>query len=426
MPHPSRSLPRPTRFRRVVVAVCAGLLATTMPFAQAATVADDPDAAKRSVDSELQALREQLHDTEGNLAAAYLSLRETEAQIPGAQAQLTQAEADVKAAEAADRQAAADLALAQANEKKAQEELDATTAEIAKGRDRVASFASQVYMEQGMGSFGAAVDAANPQQFADRMAMVGAVMDNQHSTLTRLATARASQTAQRAHVEALRVDSEKAKKKAEEAVAARRAARQAAADAKRALDSLASAQRAQAAAVQTQLEGEKAREASMQAESDRLAAVIKQRAEEARRAAAAAALRAQSTSGFMAWPMPGGYITSEFGYRIHPITGVSTIHEGRDLAAPCGTPVVAALDGTILSAGPAGGFGNHVVIDHGIQRGVPVATSYNHLQGIAVFGGSVRRGQVIGYEGTTGFSTGCHLHFMVYVDGTPVDPRAWM
>lgn len=415
-----------SRFRRVGLALCATLLVTAMPFAQAATRADDPDAQKQSVDTQLQQLRAQLHDTEASLAEAYLALRDTEAKLPGAQAALTQAEADLRAAEAADAQAAADLQRAQANEQKAIAELDATTAEIARGRGRVASFAGQVYMEQGMGSFGAAVDAANPQQFADRMALVGAVMDNQHSALTRLATARASQTAQKAHVEALRADSERAKKKAEDAVAARTSARAAAQAAKTALDTLAADQRAHSGAVQAKLVGEQQREASMQAESDRLAAVIKQRAEEARRAAAAAALQAQSTTGFMSWPMPGGYVTSEFGYRIHPITGVRTLHEGRDLAAPCGTPIVAALDGTILSAGDAGGFGNRVVIDHGIQRGVPVATAYNHMQAIAAWSGTVRRGQVIGYEGTTGFSTGCHLHFMVYVDGTPTNPRGWL
>ena len=202
--------------------VMTGATAAMVPNARAATTADDPDAAKQSLDMQLQSLREQLHDTEGTLAAAYLALRQTEAQLPGAQAAVSRAQADVRSAEAADAQAAADLALAQANENKAQDELSATSAEIVRGRDRVANFAGQVYMEQGMGSFGAAVDAANPQQFADRMALVGAVIDNQHSALSRLANARASQAALQAHLVALRADSQQAKSRAEAAVAARR------------------------------------------------------------------------------------------------------------------------------------------------------------------------------------------------------------
>ena len=101
--------------------------------------ADDPDAQKRSVDSALSQLREDLHDTEAGLAAAYLALKETEAKIPGAQAALTAAEGQLAAAQAADAQAAADLKLAQANEKKAEDQLAATSDQIVAGRGRVAA-----------------------------------------------------------------------------------------------------------------------------------------------------------------------------------------------------------------------------------------------------------------------------------------------
>lgn len=431
------------RLRRTVLAGTAALaLAATMATASAAPM-DDPDTAKRSLDSQLDQLREELHDTEATLAAAFVALKETEARIPAAQAALDQAQGEVRAAEAADAQAAADLQLAQANEKKAEDELASTADQIVRGRGRVAAFAGQIYMEQGLGSINVAVDSNSPQQFADRLALVGAVMDSQHSTLSRLATAKASQTAQEAHLTALRGDSEAAKKKAEDAVKAKQAAQAAAASAKAEIDKLASDQRSQAANVQAQVEGQRQREAEMQAESDRLASVIQQRAEAARqaeaarRAAAAAAAAAanrpapapappQPTGGAMAWPLPGGAVTSEFGYRTHPITGTRRLHAGIDIATPCGQPIVAAMDGTVVSAGWAGGYGNQVVLDHGIQRGVPVSTSYNHMQSIAVNGGTVRRGQVVGYEGTTGFSTGCHLHFEVYQNGSPVNPRGWL
>ena len=82
--------------------------------------------------------------------------------------------------------------------------------------------------------------------------------------------------------------------------------------------------------------------------------------------------------------------------------------------------------GTIVSAGYAGGYGNRIVVNHGFVNGVGLATSYSHMSGYAVQGGRVERGQVIGYEGTTGASTGCHLHFEVFVNGATVDPMGWL
>ena len=432
--HPA---PRPARRHRatrpLVRALVGFLLAAGLVSGSVAQAADDPDAAKRSVDAQLQALRDQLHDTEAGLAAAYLALKETEAKLPGAQADLAKTQAQVDLAQAAKAQADADLKLAQANEKKAEDELADTMAQITAGRGKVATLASQIYMEQGLTSLTLAVNADSPQQLADRLTTVGAVTDVQNSALTRLATARANLTAQESRLSALRADSEKAKAKAEQAVAATTTARDAAAAAKASLDRLATDQRQQSEQVQAKLAGQRDRESQLQAESDRLSEVLKERAAAAQRAAAqnsggasTSSQPAQDSGGTFTWPNPGGEVTSEFGWRIHPITGVGRLHSGIDIATPCGTPIVAGASGTIVSAGWAGGYGNRVVIDHGMLRGVPVATSYNHMQSIAVSGGAVSRGQVIGYEGTTGFSTGCHLHFEVYVNGTPVNPRGWL
>lgn len=105
------------------------------------------------------------------------------------------------------------------------------------------------------------------------------------------------------------------------------------------------------------------------------------------------------------------------------------MHAGRDYGAPCGAPVYAAESGQVVSAlppGSTGGYGNQIVLDHGVKRGVSLATTYNHLQSFVVTSGSVRRGQLIAYEGTTGSSTGCHLHFETWENGTAVDPRGWL
>ena len=128
----------------------------------------------------------------------------------------------------------------------------------------------------------------------------------------------------------------------------------------------------------------------------------------------------------MTSPCPQCWVSSEFGQRFHPILERWQLHAGRDYAGNTGTPVLAAASGRVISAGYAGGAGNMITIDHGIHRGVSLVSVYKHLNGYAVRGGSVSKGQVIGYVGSTGLSTGPHLHFETYEDGVPRDPRRWL
>jgi len=125
-----------------------------------------------------------------------------------------------------------------------------------------------------------------------------------------------------------------------------------------------------------------------------------------------------------AWirPVPGR-ITSGFGPRTHPILGYVRMHTGADFTAPYGQEIRAAQAGRVILAGRFGGYGNTVVIDHGGG----VATLYAHQSElVVVYGDSVERGERIGLIGSTGLSTGPHLHFEVRVDGTPVDPVPYL
>lgn len=130
------------------------------------------------------------------------------------------------------------------------------------------------------------------------------------------------------------------------------------------------------------------------------------------------------TGGKMNWPVPGSNrITSYFGYRIHPIFNTKKLHTGLDIGASSGTPVVAASNGTVIYAGWLGGYGKAVMIDHGGG----IVTLYGHNSSIAVSEGqSVKRGQTISYVGSTGFSTGPHLHFEVRRNGAYEDPLPWV
>jgi len=123
--------------------------------------------------------------------------------------------------------------------------------------------------------------------------------------------------------------------------------------------------------------------------------------------------------GFL-WPARGVF-TSRFGVRTHPIFRIRRMHSGVDIAAPRGSSVAAAWDGTVLYTGWFGGYGKIVIIDHGDG----ISTLYAHLSAILTAPGrSVRKGQVIGRVGSTGFSTGPHVHFEIRVNGTPINPAA--
>lgn len=117
-------------------------------------------------------------------------------------------------------------------------------------------------------------------------------------------------------------------------------------------------------------------------------------------------------------PVPGR-VTSNYGLRFHPILHFTRMHRGIDFAASVGTPITATADGIVARAGWAGGYGRQVRIDHGGG----MATSYSHMSGFAVSPGThVRAGQVIGYVGSSGLSTGPHLHYEVFRAGVAVNP----
>ena len=125
----------------------------------------------------------------------------------------------------------------------------------------------------------------------------------------------------------------------------------------------------------------------------------------------------------MRTPIDGARLSSGYGMRKHPILGYSRMHKGVDFAAPRGTPIYAAGDGVVEMAGRNGGYGNYVRLRHtGSYK-----TAYAHMRGFAKgirAGVRVKQGQVIGYVGTTGRSTGPHLHYEVMVDNKQTNPRS--
>jgi murein DD-endopeptidase MepM/ murein hydrolase activator NlpD len=222
----------------------------------------------------------------------------------------------------------------------------------------------------------------------------------------RILAAREAERLRREAEERARAEAEAARQREiarQAAIAAAQAA--AAAEAQRQADAAAAAQAAAAAAAQQQA----ARQAQQQA-------VV------AEQAVTQATAPSRAGSGGWVYPVSGSY-TSAPGPRQHPAYGYWACHMGEDIAAPSGTPIYAASGGTVISAGyNYGGYGLMTIIDHGGG----ITSIYAHQSGVAVGAGSqVGAGQVIGYVGSTGDSTGPHLHFEIRVGGTAYLPSGW-
>lgn len=167
-----------------------------------------------------------------------------------------------------------------------------------------------------------------------------------------------------------------------------------------------------------------AAESAIQAEIDAMTAQLKAQEEAARKAAEAAKQTYTGTgstaTGSFIWPCPSStYVTSGFGWRIHPIFGTERYHNGIDISANSGASILAADSGTVSIATYSSSYGNYVVLYHSGGN----TTLYAHMSSMAVsVGDSVTQGQTIGYVGSTGWSTGPHLHFEISINGTRVDP----
>ncbi|MBV9271155.1 MAG: peptidoglycan DD-metalloendopeptidase family protein [Candidatus Eremiobacteraeota bacterium] len=195
---------------------------------------------------------------------------------------------------------------------------------------------------------------------------------------------------------------------------------------RRNLVDLADAQRRHIAGQVAEIEGlSAAQDAALQAMIVERQREVAAQEEAARRAAGIAGVGPPASAGApgsLAWPVTGT-ITSPFGWRRSPFGGAPEFHQGLDIAANMGTTITAPAAGTVIFAGWYGGYGNYVLIDHGGG----MATGYGHLSQILVGNGQqILRGAPIGLVGSTGASTGPHLHFEVRINGKPVDPAAYL
>ncbi|SPF55943.1 Peptidase M23 family protein [Candidatus Desulfosporosinus infrequens] len=318
-------------------------------------------------------------------------------------AQLAQLEAQIAAAQTLLSQKQVAYAQAQLQVLSAQKELDQKQKELEERQSAFGKRARGIYESGQISYFELLFQSADLSDFISRMEYFTKLVDNDHQLLTNIKSQK-EQIAQKTRELQNRRDQAAQLQVQAASVSAN-------------LDQTKSQQRL--ALEQNQ----KAQQAAFD-EVDRLESEANAIGDKIRKMQAAQASRQGGVSGSISiWPVPGFYeISDPFGWRTHPITHKRSLHTGMDIVAPTGTQIHAAGAGVVLVAGWNSAYGNMTIIDNGNG----ISTLYGHQSALGVTEGqSVQANQVIGYVGSTGMSTGPHLHFEVRVGGNPTDPMQY-
>jgi len=418
------------------LASALGVLATTASTPQtpaaAAAPSTDPDDRrddlkdrKADVNDRLHGAHSDLDESSAQLQAAVLAMTSAQTKLAAAQEVLDRTRGQLKAAEALDQLMQERLADAEQRLAAAEDALADARHAVTDAEDKLADFvvASYEYGSPGLVSLGIVLEGGSPSEYGERISLADSVADAQASVIDELEATETLSKAREAAVEALR--DEVAKRRAEAAENL---------DRKIELEAQAEAQtREVEALVAERVAAEQAAGQAKQIDLQRIEELEAKREEIKDRLARIAErmngpdIQVNNSGGWLSYPVSDTYITSPYGMRFHPILHYWKLHDGTDFGAGCGTPVYAAASGSVVSAYYDSAYGNRITISHGNVNGVGLATSYNHLTSFAASNGEhVERGELIGYAGTTGWSTGCHLHFMVYENGSTVDPMSWL
>ncbi len=406
--------------RRLTRAICGlALGAALIAAGPIAAPASAEDGSGQGAGSQIDASRARLTNLSAKSQEAVLALEKTQGLLAQAKVNLASAEVAATAAQARSTQLEGQLAAAKKEEAAGVARIAVIQAQREKNTDIRNNIARQAYEGSGMERLAVILNTTKAQDLADHMYVAEKVNDNQNAVLTELATLRAAAEDEQRKLEESRRQTATLALQAEAAVAQAHAARAEASSTRSDLSALEQTQKSQAAAVAAQRVEEQSRYDELQAESARIQAQLAARVT-APGSAGVSSAGPQRATGRFAVPVSGPF-TSEFGYRVNPVLFSSELHAGLDIGADCGSPVYASGAGAIIRAAWTGGYGNEIIIDHGGG----VASTYNHMSAYVRTSGDVKQGDLIGRVGTTGQSTGCHMHWEVRVNGVPVNPRGW-
>ena len=447
----------------VAAALTVGLLGAWQP-ARADELDDKKDQLQQQIEKQESVVEQAVADHDAAVAAA----ARAQAQLADAEDRLADAEAEREAAEKRDAKAAADLEAAEQALREAQADVAAAKAALDSANRRL-NEEILVTTQNSDGLLNLAllfqdVDTSNLNARAQLAETLFTSSAKQLDELEerRLALEAAEAKATKAEKEATRLREEAAKQlKAREAaerraedlraevadlVVARERAEEKAASFVSEAEQVQAELEADAAEVQARIKDriakEKARQAKLEAErkaakekADRAAREARNKKSNSKKSSSSSSSGSTSSSGSSTsksssssrtfiYPA-GGRITSQYGMRLHPVLGYWKLHDGTDFGAACGTPIKAAASGVVSDRYYNAGYGNRLMIDHGKIKGDYVTTGYNHASKYIVsVGDRVSQGETIGYVGSTGYSTGCHLHLMVWENGDLVNPMS--
>ena len=419
-----------TRLRHVLAAAAAACLLLQVPAAASPDAGlqrqkQQAEQRSESLRDQLESARDELARTKRRQADTRSTLRELDARQTELANQLAELQAELEVAEASLREAEQALRTTQA-------EIDANTVELRETRralrDReqlLKARARASYMHGGVSYAEAVLDIDAANELGTSLQYMRTMISEDRDKVEQISTLRRRYEGMLIELGELRAAQEEAReqRKTERDKVAGLVTQ------KRELEQQLAEQEQEHQALLAELdhdaEGYRAAIDEMEAQSQSIQARLadiaaKQRAQDQRSSSGGSSgggPSGGSSSGGMQWPV-NGPITSGFGYRTHPVLGYQRLHAGTDFGAGTGAPIVAAASGTVISAGWTGGYGNATIIAHGGG----LATLYGHQSRLAVWAGTrVSQGQVIGYVGSTGMSTGPHLHFEVRRFGVPVD-----
>lgn len=460
--HSSRA-PKPALRKTTVGAVASAMLALTLAFSGPAA-ADELDDRKAAIEAEQQKVQETYEYLDAETSRKVAELAVYQQQLPGAQQALSDAEGRVSVAAGKVAALTDRVALAQETRSTITAQIEQDQAAMDDTQEVIGQIAAQAYKSGGVpSSFSLILGAEGAESLTDSMGLAEQVLRGQNAAMQELSQQSATNVNSEARLAAVEEEISSLKQQAEAALAQEQEARDAAAAEKSKVDSLIEQTAAANAALEARKPVVQAQMASLETAKVKATEDIAARqrallekarkeeearvAEANRRAAEEAARNNRPTpppevpSTAPTNPSEFGLslpvrapVSSGFGWRATPPGSIDFfgtggyLHSGIDFGASCGTPVYAPTGGHVWRADqgqPDGmiGTGNRVVLDHGVVGNAALATNYYHLTSFVVSVGQwVNAGQLIGYVGTTGNSTGCHLHFETVLNGALVDP----
>lgn len=404
--------------------MCLGLLCIAGvglvgPRPVAADPRDDARNAGRAADRAAAVLE----DATAVARAAARRLELANAALPAAQHRVATANGVVVAAQAEANTARRKADTARALHQQVVSRYEQAHRRVEQARERVGRVAAASYMGAAdFASLNVLVSATGPQDIMDRMGLVEQVMQKRQESVDEMAVARRAARTEQDRAGLTKRNAEDAEREAARALAKARAAQAAAVRARAAVVRLTEMRRQALAVAQSQRAAVLARYRAVRAEELRVVAAL----QAWERGQARAGSTAVHRGGRLLMPVRG-WKSSNFGHRFDPYYRVWQLHAGMDIAAGGGTPIRAAAAGRVMRAGWNGGYGNYTCISHGRLQGRGFSTCYGHQSRIGVRTGEyVRRGEVIGRVGTTGASTGYHLHFETRLSGVPKNPAKYL